>query len=134
MKNVEISPLSNQTVPVDELKRFLLNLPPVETNRRGFNKEELQVRVPKELSSQLKLLSAAINKSDSSGPSSSGITKTAFRPDQLIVHLVTEFMQAHQTEIKFLTAGVDPDRDRINLEHELNLKRNQLLASWPRAV
>lgn len=117
----------------DSLRRFLLDLPVIDIKRQGYNKEEIQVRLPKELSSQLKLLSAAIHKLDSSEPSS-GVTKTAFRPDQLIVHLVTEFMQAHQTEIEFLTAGVDPDRDRINLEHELNLKRKQLLAAWPRAV
>lgn len=134
MKSNTINSASNESVMSNRLRRFLLDLPVTVIERQGYSKEEIQVRLPKELSSQLKLLSAAINKSDSSGPSSSGITKTAFRPDQLIVHLVTEFMQAHQTEIEFLTAGVDPDLDRINLEHELNLKRKQLLAAWPRAI
>lgn len=128
MKNNSSAPASQDVVAAAELSDFLRNLPLESTLRRGYNKDELQIRLPKEQSERLKLLFEAVSYSPSHPCHSSQAGILTFRPDRLITYLVSEFLTAYGPGVDTLIAT------RLSARHQAErvtaLARKNLLTDF----
>lgn len=105
----------------ETLRSFLLSLPATELGRIGYNKGELQLRLPKALSDQLKSLSESLSVTapevgSSSSPSVQRSGSDSFRVDTLAAYLLTEFLDTNQSGVDSLIAGFVAARDQANTE------------------